>query len=138
MKLNIDIQNLQDTTQVAIEEAEERRQKKLATIKAKTERAARAAELKAEGIIAQIPDRCAKEAEQGRNHAVVMGLDWDKDYEHQSGNFNSLTHDRLKGSGAHVWNACQEANMNPTLEYWHDGCGIKSGFNIVVHWDSNE
>ena len=47
---------------------------------------------------------------------------------------NKLRYSQLKGVGAIVWNACQGAKLNPTLEYWHDGAGIESGFNLVVNW----
>lgn len=130
MKLNINIDELKATTQAAIDAAENRRVKKLAEIKAKDERAAAAALLKAEGIVAQIPSKCAKEAEQGRKHAIVMGL--------KHSDYWDACVESLNGAAAHVWNACQEANMNPTLEYWHDGGGMKSGFNIVVRWAEPE
>jgi hypothetical protein len=133
MKLNINIDELKATTQAAIDAAENRRLKKLAEIKAKDEREAKAALLKAEGIIAQIPSRCAKEAEHGRNHALAMSLKH-SDYNHSGPPHNQLPHDKLNGAAAHVWNACQEAGMNPTLEHWHDGGGMKSGFNVVVRW----
>jgi hypothetical protein len=27
-----------------------------------------------------------------------------------------------------------QARLLPTLEYWHDGCGVQDGYNIVAHW----
>tara|TARA_Y100000034_G_scaffold135296_1_gene206607 strand:- start:258 stop:656 length:399 start_codon:yes stop_codon:yes gene_type:complete len=129
-KLTIDINELKASTQTAIEVADKRRQQKLAETKAKDERVARAAELKAEGIIAQIPNRCAKESEQGRTHAIVMSLTYE-----EQGKTTPPTHETIAGAAVHVWNACQEAELNPSLEYWHDGMGMKSGYNIVVHWN---
>lgn len=131
--MNINIDELKSTTQAAINAAEERRQKKLAEIKAKDEREAKKALLKAEGIIAQIPDRCAKEAEQGRSHAIVMSMSYS-----ECSKIHNPIESSVKGAAAHVWNACREAELNPTIEHWHDGGGMRGGYNIVVHWEADE
>lgn len=124
---------LRQKTDSAIAAAEQRRLQKIALVKAENERKQREAELRAEEIIAQIPAKCASEAENQRSHAIVMSLNY-SEYETLPGQWNQLTYDRLKGAGSIVWNACQAAQLQPTLEYWHDGCGMESGFNIVVHW----
>lgn len=135
MKISIDIAELQTITQSAIAEAEHRRKEKLAEVKAKEEQKHTVAVFKATNIVNDIPKRCAKEAEAGRNHAIVMSIGY-KDHDKKSGPpYNLLTYDKLIGTAEMVWNACQEAKMNPTLEYWHDGFGEKSGFNLVVHWE---
>ena len=90
-------------------------------------------EAKANYIVSQINGRAMKEAKAGRCHAIVMGLKWrDSDW-HGVGE-QGVTPEILKDVAKLVWNACVTGGLKPTLEYWHDGMGINSGYNIVVHW----
>ena len=102
---------------------------------AKEERQRRAEEAKAEAIIAQIPDRAERESEQGRNHAIVMSVKYE-DYTrpHGATDWRVCQGDWLKGVAKLVFEFCVEANLKPTLEDWHDGVGMNSGHNIVIHW----
>jgi hypothetical protein len=132
MQVNIDLNKLRQDTNDAIEEAKRLREQRLAKERFESELKKQEMEAKAQSILVQIPTRCAVEAKEGRSHAIVYSLGYD---EYRSGPpYNKIEPHEIKGVGALVWNACQKSNLQPTLEYWHDGCGMKSGFNIVVHW----
>lgn len=136
-KLILDLPNPNDlrrTTETAIAIGKEREKKRLAAIAAKEERQRKADELFAAHVLEQVPDKCEKEAEAGRSHAIVMSLKYSRDYDSPAPNWNDLPYNKLKGPGALVWNALSLANLNPKIEYWHDGMGMDSGFNIIVQW----
>jgi hypothetical protein len=75
-----------------------------------------------------------KEAKEGRDHAIVMGLKWGRDHDGYTG--NELRYNQLKGPAAIVWNELVKAGLQPALEYWHDGMGMDGGFNIIIKWPS--
>lgn len=139
----VDLAQLRQLTEQAIQRGKWKEEKRLADIKAEDERKARSDQLFAATVLAEFPDKCEKEAGRGRSHAIIMGLKYNRDYVYD-GNFsgfyaransgNSLSYDRLTGPGAIVWNYLQAAGLKPTIEYWHDGIGMDSGFNIVARW----
>lgn len=129
----VDLVQLRQLTEEAIQRGKLKEEKRLADIKAEDERKAKRDQLFAATVLAEFPDKCEKEAGRGRSHAIIMGLKYNRDYVYD-GNYNSLTYDRLTGPGAIVWNYLQEAGLKPTIEYWHDGMGMDSGFNIVARW----
>jgi hypothetical protein len=88
---------------------------------------------KAMRVIDGIPDRAMREAEEGRDHAIVMSIKYE-DYDHSSGSFVECRPDLLNGACRIVWDYCVNAKLNPTIESWHDGMGNHSGHNIVIHW----
>ena len=133
IKLNIDIEKLKQQTkdgllarQVEAEIAERRAKEKEA-------RNRLLQELKAERILSQLSSRCEAESTAGRNFAIVMSVSH-SDCRPPNNLYGTCKPEWLQGVPKLVYNACVEANLNPTIEYWHDGIGIESGFNIVVHW----
>lgn len=102
------------------------------------ERERRLNELKADIIIAQIAGRADAEALAGRNHAIVMSLDsYDYDRPHSGpdcNDWNRCHPQWLKDVAKSVYEYCTEQGLNPSIEFWHDGVGVNSGFNIVIHW----
>jgi len=124
--------DLRKLTDQAIERGQIEHQDELQRIAEKETRQRRADELKAEGIIMQIPSKCEKEARNQRTHAVVMGLRYLKDHDQLGG--TTLDATKLKGAGRIVFDYCKDAELQPTLEYWWSGDGMDSGYNIVVHW----
>lgn len=131
--MKINAKELRQKTDQAIIQGEKQRLQKLAAIEAKEKQKQLEDSIKADSIIEQIPSRCAKEAESGRDYAIVMSLKWMDDYKQPESNGN-LKPEELFGAGKLVWNACVEAELNPTIEYWWSGDGMESGYNIVVHW----
>lgn len=130
-----DPDQLRVTTKKAVEEATLRREQKLVEIKKQEERQRQRDVLFAEHVLQQVASKCEKEAENGRSHAVIMSLDRNRDY--SSGDYrNTLGYQYLKGPGAIVWNELQKAKLNPQIEFWHDGVGYDSGYNIIVKWDT--
>lgn len=133
--MTIDIRRLQQLTQAA----RERHQAELSAeaLQQALEEKFRQeqARLKAQMVIAQIQDRAETEANAGRNHAIVMSVGF-SDYERprEDRRWNYCDPALLKGACSLVFQHCKEIGLNPTLEYWHDGVGEKSGFNIVIHW----
>lgn len=125
--MNIDLSKLREMTNAAIQRGNEEKERKLALIEEKRVRQARADQLLAEQILTEIPSKCEQEAARERSHAIVMSLRYGRDY---IGNSET----DLKGPGAIVWNHLVEQGLNPTLEYWHDGVGVESGYNIVIKW----
>lgn len=131
----VDLVQLRNLTEQAIQRGKLKEEKRLADIRAEDERRVKRDQLFAAAVLAEFPDKCEREAGRGRSHAIIMGLKYGRDYVYgYGGSFNSLSHDRLTGPGAIVWNYLQLAGLKPTIEYWRDGAGMDSGFNIIVHW----
>lgn len=129
--------NLQRITQEAIErgtqEAERLRQQRLSEEQLRKE----AVQRKAVEIIQQIPTRAEFEARHERRFAIVMSFD--------SFDFQFPPAERFSNKPRAAWlkegtvtkivyDYCQNARLRPSLEYWLDGCGMDSGYNIVIHW----
>lgn len=133
--MTIDIMELKKITLEAIREGQEQARKDEEARKLKEERIAAANRRKAQNVIDQIPERAKREARAGRSHAIVMSVKHD-DYKrpHNANNYNVCEGDWLLGPAKLVWDYCVEAELKPTLEFWHDGCGYDSGHNIVIHW----
>lgn len=145
----IDVQALRATTNEAIRAAEAARVARLAAEeraqREKSEWVRRETDLKVERILGQVPGRCAIEANAGRSHAIVMSLETRYgrnsqvgiyDYERPTnsgynGEFNTAW---LCGPGKIVYDNLVAAGLRVTVEYWHDGVGVESGYNLVVHW----
>ena len=133
--LHINIDALRDRTKAAIRAGEitaeiiARRQQEAENRKRAIE------ELKAEEIFSQVGPRCEQEAAAGRRHAIIMSINAYEDYEQPYGSAANVCEPGwLQGVARRVYEGLQEANLNPNIEFWHDGVGIKSGFNIIVHW----
>jgi len=130
----VDVAKLRQLTKDAIQRGKDREAKRLAEIKAKEERQKQKDQLLASHVLAAFPEKCEREAEQGRSHAIIMGLKYGRDYDSPAPNWNDLPYNKLKGPGAIVWNYLVKAGVEPSIEFWHDGMGIDGGFNIVVKW----
>jgi len=129
----VDIQKLKQETEKAIAEAIEIKNKGIIAMQAQFTLKAQEDQIKAEGIIAKIPSLCFKAAQNGKTTVCVMPLKR-TDYHNCYG--NTLKYSQLKkGVAAIVWNACVMADLKPSLEFWHDGIGMDSGFNLFVNWD---
>lgn len=133
----IDPKELNRLTQEAVEQGRreaERRERE----KAESEARQREADLiKADGIIKQIPGRCVDAARARQSYAIVMTkLGEGTDYVRPPGdrNYAACSEKWLVGAAKLVWDSCVGSRLQPELQFWHDGCGINSGFNIVVHW----
>ena len=131
----IDVERLRQLTLEARLRAAEERKRLRKEQEDKEAQRKRADELKARQVILQIPGRAETEARQGRNHAIVVSIGYDDfDRPHDYHNWNKCESEWLKGSANTVFQACLGAGLKPTLEFWHDGVGENSGFNIVIHW----
>lgn len=133
--MKIDLVRLRKLSDEAVRRGEEERARILIEGREESQRKKRQEEIKAQFIIEQIPSRLEKEATAGRKHAIVMGVgydDYDRPYNHK--NWNECKPFWLKGVARLVFNACLEAELRPTIEFWHDGVGVESGFNIVAHF----
>lgn len=131
----INIQELQKLTQEAILRGKEEKQRKDEE-KARKKVALRDIQVTAaKNILAQIPSRALIEAQAGRNFAIVMNVGYRDSNLSQNHPDNVMKPEWIIGETAKlVYEGCIDLKMKPTLEYWHDGCGIESGYNIVVHW----
>lgn len=135
-------ESLRQLTQDAIKSANIRREKELQLEEARIYGRLQEQELKARGIIAQIPGRAETEALAGRNHAIVMalkyGADFDIDFEQRSNDqhncFRRVNPAGLSHAARLVYEYCLGADLKPSFEFWHDGVGVNSGWNIVIHW----
>ena len=133
--MKIDVKKLKAMTATAIEKGQEAARKLAAKETEKVRLKKLADERKAQNVIDQIPGRAEREAAEGRNHAIVMAVKFD-DYDrpHGANNWNQCDPQWLKRAVKLVFEYCVEADLNPTLESWHDGQGVNSGHNIVIHW----
>lgn len=112
---------------------EEQRQMETVQAKAEAEYQLQLQELKAGYIIAQIMDRAKREAQAGRNHAIVMSVG-SGDYDRPTGSWGICKPQWLTGACKIVYEYCRNTGFEPTLDSWHDGVGVNGGFNIVIHW----
>lgn len=124
----IDVSLLRQETADAVHHGKRLRQQEINRLAAEVSEKQKASEAFAKFVIAQIPRKCHQAAGFERTHAVVMSLVSDKDYD----GFDQPK--VLKGAGKIVWDACLKSQLHPTIEFWHDGVGVSSGYNIVVHW----
>ena len=130
----VDVAQLQQITRKAIQRGKDEAARKLAASIAAEERKKKSEQLFAARVLAEVPDKCYKEAERERTHALIMGLKCDRDY---SGCYdNSLRPNQLIGPAKIVWDNLVEMRLKPTLEYWWSGDGMDSGYNIVAHWEA--
>lgn len=131
----MDLQRLRTLTADAIRNGQEERERQLAAERETAARERRALELKAQGIIAQIPARAEAEARAGRSYAIIMSLSYDdhtRPRDTKEG-WNVCKVEWLKGAARVVYDHCVHAGLRPTIEFWHDG-GDFSGFNLLIHW----
>ena len=132
----VDIAQLTQITQKAINRGEEDAANKLAKLQAAEERKQRSHQILAAKILAEVPDKCYKEAERERTHAIIMSLKYDRDYEGvYSG---TLPQEKLIGPGRIVYDYVVKMGLNPTIEYWWSGDGMESGHNLVAHWPKGD
>lgn len=128
-------EELQRQTAAAIERGREETRKRAEAEELQEKLKQREQELKAEMVIAQIPLRAEQEARAGRNHAIIMSVGFnDYDRPHENMQWSRCDPSWLKGACKLVYQYCVESQLRPTLDYWHDGVGVESGFNIVIHW----
>jgi hypothetical protein len=123
-------------TEEVRQRADEEKETEQKEQRAKAQLQERLDELKALQVIIQIPNRMETEARAGRGHAILMSVGY-KDYERphtKEMNWNMCRAEWLKGACRLVYQHCQESELKPTIEFWHDGVGVNSGFNIVIHW----
>ncbi len=134
--MTVSVSHLRKLTNEAIER-NRTVQRQIAELEAANEARKQLAERnKAQEIIGHINERAEVEARAGRNHALIMGLGY-RDYNrplHAAVGWNICDESWLIGTAKMVFEYCVQEGLNPTLEFWHDGVGEKSGFNIVIHW----
>lgn len=121
---------LRQLTQKAIQEEKERHEKKLALLQEQDERKKLEHQLFAENVLKQIPEKARQDAKNGRSHTIVMAMKWSRDFQYGT----QLSYNDLKGPAAIVWNELIKARLNPKIESWDDGCGVESGYNIIIKW----
>jgi hypothetical protein len=131
----MDIKRLQEKTKAAIEAAKLKHAAAVQKEIAKQKREEAAINAKAEYVTSQIPHRAEVEAEAGRSHAIVYSIpfgEWMK--LPGTGPHADPDPAQLQGVAKKVYGWCVEAGMKPSIEFWHDGQGMASGHNIVIHW----
>jgi hypothetical protein len=138
----IDVQHLRAITSEAIRNAEVERVARLEAEdraqREKSDRAQREAEAKADRILSQVPERCGLEAKAGRSFAIIMSLksyeDYDIDHDHRCRRNDSFSFTWLKGAAKLVYERLVADGVPVKFDYWHDGVGVQSGFNLLVTW----
>lgn len=132
----IDVNQLRQLTKSAQEKAAQAAKAVEAQLLAEQQHQREMDELFAQRVIGQILRKCTAEAGEGRNHAIVMSLKYDRDY--HTTFTTTLISEQLRGPAKIVYDYCVTNNLRPTLEYWHDGVGMHSGYNLVVHWGNDD
>ena len=131
----INIQELQRLTQESIQRGKDEKKRKDEEEARKRIEIKEAQLLAAKNILAQIPGRALIEAQSGRNFAIVMNVGYRDIALSERYPNNVMKPEWIIGeTGKLVYSGCVDLKLNPTLEYWHDGCGMESGYNIVIHW----
>jgi len=129
----IDPKELNRLTQEAVEQG----RREAEQIEREKARQREAELVMADGIIKQIPGRCVDAARARQSCAIVMtklreGIDYVRPLGDR--NYATCSEKWLVGAAKLVWDSCVGSRLQPELQFWHDGCGMDSGFNIVVHW----
>jgi hypothetical protein len=65
---------------------------------------------------------------------IVMSLKGDRDYDRKIWP-QTPNKQTIRGPGKIVFDFCEKEGLMPTIEYWHDGMGLESGYNIIVRWN---
>ena len=89
----VDLAQLRQLTEQAIQRGKWKEEKRLADIKAEDERKAKRDQLFAATVLAEFPDKCEKEAGRGRSHAIIMGLKYNRDYVYDARMFGEFLND---------------------------------------------
>ncbi len=131
----IDVQKLKDLTNEAIQKEQEKQAEALRKEQAAEERERKKHQLIAENIIAQIEEKCIREARMQRTHVIVMSLTDYRDYNSAEIWPQAPNKDTIKGPGKIVFDFCEKEGLMPIVEYWHDGVGFRSGYNIIARWN---
>jgi|18_taG_2_1085343.scaffolds.fasta_scaffold210306_1 hypothetical protein len=134
MKVEINLEHLQATTQEAVEN--DKHIKELVVQRKEKERRLTEAKhrILAQGIIDNLPNQCLMEARIGRCSTRVMRLRPERDYE-VADLYYVISHPtELRGVAALVWDACQETELECQLAYGHDGIGVRSWIDMKVSW----
>jgi hypothetical protein len=75
----------------------------------------------------------AKAAEGAKSHKICR-LKYDEDFRYPSGT-NNLTLSNIRSVKiTHLYQELYKKGLNPKFVYWHDGCGIDSGYDFVIDW----
>jgi len=120
----------------AVEEGQQEAERKQRELAEARERELQAERVLADSIIAQIPERARTAARARQSYAIVMSLREGTDYRRPLGHkdWSFCSESWLSGAARLVWDACLASNLRPELQYWYDGGGMDSGFNLVIHW----
>src|SRR5262249_19692590 len=91
---------------------------------------------KALSIISAIPNRARTAAQAKQSYAIAMSLREGTDFKRPLNDREYCTCSPawLTGTAKLVWDACVQNKLKPELQFWHDGGGMDSGFNLVIHW----
>jgi hypothetical protein len=94
-------------------------------------------EERATRILNAMPAKCKAAAEKGRNFAVIMDLASGQDInlsDIREASDDDQLRDILGGAANLVYSVCRAKGFDVSTHYWHDGVGIKSKWQLMVHW----
>lgn len=131
MDIKIDVENLRNITEsVHHKNASKLAAKLVANTKKNQEIKAKQKAI-AENIMSEVAGKCEKAAGKGEYSCKIMELVRGRDY---LGFPSSLAIHELQGVGKLVVETCHKNGLSCTVEYWHDGIGIESRFDLRVSW----
>lgn len=81
-------------------------------------------------ILSDVPSKCYRESQRGKKSVIIMELLADRDYALSKSPLQGLTR-----VGKLVRDQLSVANLMPTIDYEHDGMGMKSWYNLTAHWE---
>ncbi len=128
----IDVEHLRNLTESANHENASKLAAKIIANTKKKQEIKEIQKVIAENYMSQVAEKCEKAAKEGDYSCKIMELVQGRDY---SGFPSSLTIDKLQGVGKLVVEMCHKNNLTCTAEYWHDGIGIVSRFDLRVSWE---
>jgi hypothetical protein len=129
--MKIDINKLREVADLANKNAIEAVKRRRQEEELKKQKFAKEQEVRANNILDSVESICNKAASKGDYTAKIMRLKHDVDHKSFS---SSLTVGGLRNAGRIVFDSLEEAGLNPSIQFWHDGVGIESGFDIWVNF----
>lgn len=128
--MKVDIEKLKSIAGVARATSERQRKDNEIKEQERNERERQVIEQRAAAALGHVEPKLMNAANHGKTKAEIIVLEHEE-YLTGDGVSNTATdRDRLSGAGLLVFDALVEAELTPTVEFWHDGMGKESHYFI--------
>ncbi len=126
----VNLKSLRDLADKATQAAKERTEAKEEAKARRDWNLAARNELAAKHVLERLEMRAQRHAQKGLRSCKVMPLRYLKHYK----NLTTVRPADLIGVAKLVWDELDKQKLKVRLNDWHDGVGIKSGWDMVLEW----